>query len=137
MNPLNSQIGKLIARFYQENISEKIPARKMPGVTYAIYTNYASDEHGDYDYVYGEAVENIAHVPEGLTAIILPAGRYIKLTLGPGKMPEIVINGWQAIWQMQEKELSGKRIYQADYEVYDQRAADPNHSIVDVFLGLD
>ena len=38
---------------------------------------------------------------------------------------------------MEEKDLGGKRSYIADFEVYDQRAADSSHAIVDIYIGVE
>ena len=32
--------------------------------------------------------------------------------------------------------FEGKRTYLSDFEVYDQRAADPNKAIVDIYIGI-
>lgn len=50
-------------------------------------------------------------------------------------MPDIVIQAWQAIWKMTPEDLGGKRTYRADFEIYDQRAQDPQNSVVDIYIG--
>ena len=52
-------------------------------------------------------------------------------------LPNIVIDSWKKIWTMEEKDLGGKRSYIADFEVYDQRAADSSHAIVDIYIGVE
>ncbi len=37
---------------------------------------------------------------------------------------------------MSEEVLGGKRNYIADFEVYDQRASDVNHAVVDIYIGI-
>lgn len=34
------------------------------------------------------------------------------------------------------EQLGGQRAYKADFEVYDQRAADPNSAVLDIYIGL-
>jgi predicted transcriptional regulator YdeE len=68
--------------------------------------------------------------------ITIPNSRYQKFTTAPGKMPEVVVNAWQKIWEMTSEVLGGNRKYQADFEVYDQRATDPNHTILDLYIGI-
>ena len=41
------------------------------------------------------------------------------------------------IWQMGPSDWPGKRSYIADFEVYDDRAADPSNAVVDIFIGLE
>ena len=47
-----------------------------------------------------------------------------------------MIDAWQQIWRMFANDIGGKRAYQADFEVYNQRAVDPNNTIVDIHIGL-
>jgi predicted transcriptional regulator YdeE len=37
---------------------------------------------------------------------------------------------------MSPEELGGIRAFQTDYEIYDQRAADPANAQIDVYIGL-
>jgi predicted transcriptional regulator YdeE len=37
---------------------------------------------------------------------------------------------------MSPKELGGTRAFQTDFEIYDQRAADPENAQIDVYIGL-
>jgi predicted transcriptional regulator YdeE len=34
------------------------------------------------------------------------------------------------------QELGGDRRYATDFEIYDQRAQDPNNTILDIYIGL-
>src|SRR6478736_9021983 len=92
MNPATSKIGELAGRFWNQNIANQIPNRKNPGVTLSIYTEYDSNEHGDYTYFIGEEVNSFDNVPADLQKLTIPAATYQKFTTSPGKMPEVVIN---------------------------------------------
>jgi predicted transcriptional regulator YdeE len=37
---------------------------------------------------------------------------------------------------MNDQDFGSKRAYLADYEVYDQRAIDPNNAVVDIYIGI-
>jgi predicted transcriptional regulator YdeE len=37
---------------------------------------------------------------------------------------------------MTAADFGGKRQYLADFEVYDQRAANPNSAVVDIYIGI-
>jgi len=137
MNPATSKIGGLAGRFWNENIAAKIPQRTKPGVTLSAYTDYASDEHGDYTYFIGEEVSSLENIPSDLQQLIIPAATYQKFTTLPGKMPEVVIQAWQSIWQMTPEDLGSKRKYQTDFEVYDERAQDFSKAEVDIYIGVD
>lgn len=136
MNPQTSKIGELAGRFWSQNIGALILNRKNPGVTYSVYTNYDSDEHGDYTYFIGEEVSSFENIPSGLQQLTISASKYQKFTTSAGKMPEVVINAWQQIWKMSAEDFGGKRAYVADFEVYDQRASDPANAILDIYIGI-
>lgn len=130
------KIGELVAEYFSKGWAEKIPYRKTPGITISGFTDYASDEHGDYTYFIGEMVTHVELI-EPLCAFTIPQGEYIKFTTSSGKMPEVIINTWRQIWQMSPKDLGGNRNYRFDYELYDQRAADPHHTVADIYIGVD
>lgn len=136
-DPKTNKIGPLIARYWQENVSENIPHRKNPGVTLSIYTHYETNEHGNYTYFFGEEVSSLEHCPAGLSRCIIPAGKFVKLTTPQGKMPDVVIDAWIQIWKMTATDLGGKRVYLADFEIYDERASDPNAASIDIMIGIE
>ena len=109
--------------------------RINPGVTYSVYTEYESDETGDYTYFIGEEVSDLgAQDQNQFIPLAIPASRYQKFTTAPGQMPEVVIKAWQAIWQMGSSDFGGERRYLADFEVYDHRASDPAQAVVDIYI---
>ncbi|RDI39068.1 GyrI-like domain-containing protein [Aquicella lusitana] len=136
MNPQTSKIASLVGHYFSQQIAAQIPARKNPGVTLAVYTDYESDEKGDYTYFIGEEVSSQTLIPAGMQALTIPAAHYQRFTTPVGKMPEVVIEAWQQIWKMSPAELNGHRSFQADFEVYDQRAADPHHTSLDIYIGI-
>ena len=136
MNPQTSKIGELAGRFWSQNIASQIPNRKNPGVTLSIYTEYDSNEHGDYTYFIGEEVSSFEDIPSEMQKLTIPAAQYQKFTTPSGKMPEVVINAWQQIWKMSANDFGGERAYVADFEVYDQRAADPANASLDIYIGI-
>ena len=136
MNPVTGKIGPLVARFFGQNSAVAILQRKNPGVTFAVYTDYASDEYGDYTYFIGEEVDEVVNLPEGMQSLIIPAAKYTQFTTPTGMMPLVVINAWQEIWKMSPQDLGGKRTYRADFERYDQRAMDPANTSLDIYVGI-
>lgn len=136
MDPEHSKIAKTAGFYWREQVAEQFQHRCRPGVTYAVYTEYESDEHGDYTYFIGEAVSALDD--QDLTqfhSLTIPGGAYQKFTTDAGEMPTVVISAWQAIWQMDSADFGGKRRYQADFEIYDQRVADPKCAVIDIFIG--
>lgn len=136
MNPSTAKIAELAGRFWTQGFADNIQNRKRPGTTYSVYTEYDSDEHGDYTYFIGEEVTSFENISSAFSQLTIPAATYQRFTTNPGKMPEVVINAWQQIWNMTQDDFGGKRTYQADFEVYDQRAHDPLNSSLDIYIGV-
>lgn len=138
MNPETSKIGQLTSHYWGNQVSNNIQHRAKPGVTYSVYTNFESDENGDYTYFVGESVESLDD--QDLTqfeSMTIAKSEYQKFTTEAGKMPDVVISAWQKIWSMNENDFEGKRKYIADFEIYDEKAVDPNNSIVDIYIGIE
>ncbi len=135
-DPNTNKITPLIARYWHENIADRILNRKNPGVTLAVYTDYESDEHGNYTYFFGEEVSTLENCPPELHHCTILSGNYIKFTTPQGKMPDVVIQAWMNIWKMTPNELGRKRRYQTDIEVYDERASDLIAASMDIYIGV-
>ena len=123
-------IGKQWGRFLQENLLCQIP-NKMDSTIVAVYTDYASDQDGEYTFVIGARVRAGAEAPAGMVATIVPAGRYAMFISDRGPVGEVVMKTWQRVWVARVE-----RAYQADYEVYDERAGDPGNAVVEVRVGV-
>jgi predicted transcriptional regulator YdeE len=97
----------------------------------ALYTHYESDEHGEYTFLLGVKGGQESAVPGGMVLKTVPAGRYAVFTSERGPVQKVVFETWKRIWS----ELPS-RSFVADFEVYDQRAADPANSVVDIYVGV-
>ena len=137
MNAATAKIGAAMHKYFSENLPQQIENKKNPGVTYSAYTEYESDFTGDYTYVIGTEVTSFDKVPEGCVTLTIPAMSYAKFTNGPGVMPNVCIDMWQKIWTMTEVDFGGQRSYVTDFEVYDERAADPQNTTLDIYVGID
>ena len=133
MDPETAKIGETVESFFGQNLVEKIKARKRPGTTLCVYTDYESDFNGAYTFFIGEEVSDF----EGpLETLSIPSQRYVKFTSKPGPMPAVCIDLWQKIWAMTPEQLGGERSYIADFEVYDERAADHLNVVLDIYIGI-
>jgi len=138
MNPEKAKIGETAGRYWGNALATNIQNRINPGVTYAVYTDYASDEHGDYTYFIGEAVSSFeTQDTQIFTPLAIPDSQYQQFTTEQGTMPGIIIKAWQQIWQIKPGAFLGKRKYIADFEIYDEKASDPNAAVVDIFIGIE
>lgn len=138
MDPQKAKIGGLLHKFTSNDMAKQIKNRKSPGVLYSVYTEYDNDEHGDYTYFIGEEVASLDNQDlSTFNKIKIPSSAYKKFTTPSGKIPDIVISAWQKIWNMSNHELEGERTYIADFEVYDQRAINPNNATIDIYIGIN
>lgn len=129
-------IGKQWAKFFQDDVLGKIPNKTGSNI-YAVYSDYASNRNGEYSFLIGAEVEEGSIVAPGFVLKTVPSGRYAEVTSNAGPVAKVVVEAWQRVWQMEDKHtLGGTRVYKVDYEVYDQRAADPQNSQVDLYIGL-
>jgi predicted transcriptional regulator YdeE len=129
------KIGHLWRDFLQPNMAAKIP-NKVGVDLFAVYSDYESDHTGHYSYLLGLPVLSTDAVPANLTVKHVPAGRYAVFTSERGPLQTVVPELWRRIWTMSIAELGGLRSFKADYEVYDQRAANPENAQIDLYIGL-
>jgi predicted transcriptional regulator YdeE len=123
-------------KFFKGGIGDKIP-NKAGSTIYAVYTGYASDRNGEYDFVIGMKVSSALTVPPGMVAVKVPGGKYAVITSAKGQVAQVVPKAWQQIWSLEDNhQLGGRRAYKADFEVYDQRSQNPQDSQVDIYVGL-
>ena len=128
-------IGAMWGRLFQEGIIQKIPNKADPRVV-AVYTDYASDHNGEYTYVLGARVTSDADVPAGMVAKKIPAGKYAVFTSEKGPAPQVVPALWMKINSLPQGAVGTDRAYRADFEIYDERAMDPQNLQMDVYVGI-
>ena len=131
----DGMIGKQWGRLLQEGWLAKIPNKTEQSIV-AVYTDYASDKDGEYSYVLGARVSSDAEAPPGMVATKVPAGKFAVFTSEKGPGPKVVPETWIKINSLPKSAVGGDRAYQADYEVYDERARDPQNLQVDVYVGI-
>jgi predicted transcriptional regulator YdeE len=131
----NGEIGKLWGRFMQQNLAAQIPNRVGQNLI-VVYSDYASDEKGEFNYLLGAPVTAVDSLPAGLSFRQVPPGQFAVITTAQGPIAEVMQSAWKRIWAMSPAELGGTRAFLEDYEVYDQRSADPANSQVEIHVGL-
>jgi predicted transcriptional regulator YdeE len=129
-------IGKQWQKFFEEGTLAKIPNQTGSNL-YAVYSDYTGDRNGEYSFVIGARVADGSTAPPGFVLKTIPSGKYALITTERGPVAKVVVAAWQRVWQLEEKhELGGSRAYKADFELYDQRASDPENTVVDLYIGL-
>jgi CubicO group peptidase (beta-lactamase class C family)/predicted transcriptional regulator YdeE len=128
-------IGKQWGRIFQEGLLEKIPNKADQNIV-AVYTDYASDHDGEYTFLLGARVTSDANVPAGMVAKKIPAGKFAVFTTDKGPGPQVVPAAWMKINSLPPSATGGDRVYAADYEIYDERATDPQNLQADIYIGI-
>lgn len=128
-------IGKQWARFFQDGVMGRIPNKADQSIV-AVYTDYASDKNGEYTFLLGARVTSDADIPTGMVARKIPATKYAVFTTEKGPGPKVVPKAWSKINSLPQSAVGGDRVYLADFEIYDQRAADPQNLQADIYVGI-
>jgi predicted transcriptional regulator YdeE len=129
------KIGEVWQEFLRPDLVVKIP-NKIGVDLIAVYTDYETDHTGHYTYLLGMPISSAEALPASLTVKHIPPGRYAVFRSERGPIKEVVPEVWQRIWALSHKQLGGKRAFKSDFEIYDQRAADPENAQIDVYVGL-
>lgn len=138
LDKMKGNIFPCVRQYFHEALFEKISHRVKPGTTFCAYTAYENDYKGAYIYFIGEEVSSFdPQLSEGFHSLIIPQQHYAKFTTGPAPMPDVIVKAWEEIWKMSPKELGGRRSYQTDFEIYDERAADHQKIILDLYIGIN
>ncbi len=117
-------------KFFAENITSKISGKTADDI-YCVYTDYVKDHTQPYTTIIGCRVDSLQHVPEGLVGKTIQTTNYMPFT-AKGKMADMIVyNEWLKIWN-----ANIDRAFTADFEVYGQKAQDPENAEVDIFIAL-
>jgi predicted transcriptional regulator YdeE len=130
--PTEAQIGKTFGRYVIEDVASKIQNRICAGKTYLAYTDYENDYKGEYTFFIGEEVSSFDH--QIFDQLEIQPGTFEKFTTATGKIPDVVLQEWQKIWQLLDVHTPGKRRYATDFEIHHYN--DLNQATVDIYIGL-
>lgn len=119
-------IGSLWQKFYSEEGYQNIP-EKTTGKALEIYTEYASDENGDYT-VMTACETNSRNIHESFDTIKIPAGKYAKFIV-KGNMITAPAEFWQKLWKMKLE-----RSFVCDFEEYQN--SDIENAEIHIYIGL-
>jgi predicted transcriptional regulator YdeE len=125
-----TDIPKLWSQFMSEGMQMKIP-HKVDDTLYCIYTDYEKDFTKPYTTLLGCKVTSTDVVPEGMVAKTFELGNYTKFEAKGNILQGMVFNTWSKIWA-----TDLPRAYQADFEIYGEKAANPEEAEVDIFISV-
>ena len=112
-NEMNLQEGK-IAGLWQNFSAICSRAEQQPTVVYGVYSNYASDQHGEFDVTAAVASDFHHALPRELQ---IPGGSFLRFSKN-GPCPETVIALWQEVWDFFGRNDAPERAYLFDFEEY-------------------
>lgn len=120
-------IGELWNRLYSPEGCPTIKNR-VNEKSIGIYTDYSSDEKGDYTAAAGFEIDNVFDKSGDIEFIKIPKGRYARFVVR-GNMVKAVNDFWQELWQMKLD-----RAFVCDFEEYQN--ADPDNAEIYIYIGL-
>ncbi len=126
----DKDIPALWKRFMEEGVSNNI-ANKMEEAIYCAYTEYEGDHTKPYTTVIGHKVEDLDNIPIGMKGVSIEQSNYAKFVAKGNLMEGAVVNTWFKIW-----ESSMDRTYKTDFEVYGEKAQNPEDGEVEIFVGV-
>lgn len=110
--PESAKIGALWNDFFAQQLPQKLNVEQNG--MFGVYSNYASDAHGDFDVT---AAIGVGDPAENLSTVEIQAGKYLVFPC-EGEMPEAVIQGWQRVWAYFQTNTTDRRRFVTDYESY-------------------
>ncbi len=123
-------IPALWNKFMTEGIAEQIP-NKIDNSIYCIYTEYEKDHTKPYTTILGCKVGNLDEIPNGMVGQTFEETTYSKHIAKGNILQGMVFNEWTKIWN---SDLS--RTFTADFEVYGEKAQNPENAEVDIFIAV-
>ncbi|KIC03562.1 transcriptional regulator [Flavobacterium sp. JRM] len=125
-----TDIPALWNKFMSENTIENIP-NKIDSSIYAVYTEYEKDYTKPYTTILGCKVSSLENIPTGMIGKTIAKETYKQFT-AKGKLADgVVIQKWIEIWNT---DLNRK--YTADFEIYGEKASNPENAEVPIFIAL-
>lgn len=126
----SQDIAALWQTFIAEKVLEKIP-NKLNQEVYSLYTDYEGDHTEPYSAIIGCQVKSLDQIPSGMVGQSFRGGTYVKLSAKGDLLQGLVLKQWQDIFGMRLD-----RTYDADFEVFGEKAKNPSAAEVDFYVGV-
>ena len=124
---MHQTISGLWNDFYGKGVYSSISA-KTTGKALEIYADYECDENGTYTTMVGCETTDAAHLPDGASNLVIPAGKYAKFVVR-GNMVEACVAFWEELWKMDLP-----RTFVCDFEEYQN--ADADNCEIHMYIGI-
>lgn len=89
MNPETEKIGSTMQKCFASGVQAHMFGRK----------NQVQPSRFTPLYFLGKDVDDFENIQPGFETLTLSAGKYVKFTSTPGKMPVVCMSMWQNIWK--------------------------------------
>lgn len=129
-NQAAKEIAHLWGKFISENVLGAIP-NKIDNTIYSIYTEYENDHTKPYTTILGCKVSNLHSILDGMIGKSFDGGNYVKLSAKGDLMKGLIVNKWTEIWNM-----NLERAFTADFEIFGEKAQNPNDAEIDFFIAV-
>ncbi len=129
-NQATTDIAGLWQKFLSESLVNEIP-NKVDKTIYSLYTDYDSDHTKPYTAILGCKVSDVTNIPEGMVSKSFTESNYVKTSAKGDIMQGLIVNHWSKIFDMDID-----RSFQVDFEVFDEKAQNPNDAEVDFYVGV-
>lgn len=116
-NPATARIGALWDQFFSRSWARELPGPGADGRLYGVYSAYESNEQGAFDVTAGVAAAR-AHPEVHTTQVDVHAGDYLVFR-SEGAMPQMVMDGWSAVWRYFVDHPEARRRFATDFECYE------------------
>ena len=130
----NGQAGQDIPalwdNFMNNGIIDKIP-NKIDNSIYCIYTEYEKDHTKPYTTILGCKVSNLENIPNEMIGKTFQEATYAKHIAKGNILQGMVFNEWTKIWNSDLQ-----RSFTVDFEVYGEKAQNPENAEVDIFIAI-
>ena len=126
----SKEIAELWSKFMSESVLAKIP-NKIDNEIYSLYTDYEGDHTKPYTAILGCKVENLDNIPSGMVGKSISGGTYTKTTAKGDLKQGLIVNQWSNIF-----EIELDRTYDADFEIFGEKAQNPSNAEVDFYVGI-
>lgn len=124
------EIAELWNKFLAENTVEQIP-NKIDSTIYSLYTDYEDDHTKPYTAILGCKVSTLDNIPQHMIGKSFEGGNYIKTSVKGDLMQGIILKEWARIFT-----LDIDRNFEADFEVFGEKAQNPSIAEVDFYIGV-
>ena len=115
--PTKAKIPNLWKRFFSERILDKVPNKVNPNKVFAVYSEYDSDEYGEYTFILGTEVSEFSNIPEGMIGKTIQQSNYEMRESEDGPFKEVVPKIWKTVWK--DNTLRDRRKFETDFESYE------------------